>query len=150
VPCIEYDLDDDNALLFILGTEPRDQLNDFNRISMALDLAPRLRERARLRQQEAGKLSSKLTEAAAIDVRDEIARIARVGSGNVTKVRQLQDTATPEVLAALRRGILRIHRAWGWRKLPPKEQNAALVEFECRKDIRHTIRRLIRNHAGKP
>ena len=80
---------------------------------MALALEPHWRAQARERQRQGGSgpLSPTLTKADAIDVRAEIARAAGVGAGNVTKVKQLLETATPAVRNALRRGEISIHLA---------------------------------------
>ena len=130
------------ALTFILGRNRRSgRLNDFCRILLALELEPHLRARARQRQQQggAGKLSSNLTKADAIDVRAEIARAAGVGAGNVTKVKQLLETVTAEVREALRRGEIRIHRVWQWRQLTPKAQDERLWQYLNRKDMQETV-----------
>ena len=127
VACIEYELSDEQALTFMLEKHRRsDWLNDFCRILLALQLEPHWRARARQHQAGAGKLSSQLTKAGPIDVRAEIARAAGVGAGNVTKVKQLLETATPAVREALRRGEIRIHRAWQWRQLGADQQNQQL------------------------
>ena len=150
--CIEYDLTDEAALAFILAKHRRsDRVNDFCRISMALALEPHWRAKARQHQQQggAGKLSSNLTTPHAIDVRAESARAAGVGAGNVTKVKQLLETATPEVREALRRGEIRIHRAWQWRQLGPGKQNEQLRQYRHRKDLRHTIRNLLLKHTDE-
>ena len=153
LPCIEYDLTDDEALIFMLDKHRRtDRLNDFCRIVMALALEPYWRARAREHQRQggAGKLSSKLTKADTIDVRVELARAAGVGTGNVTKVKQLLATTTPKVRDALRRGEVTIHRAWQWRRLPPNQQNGELMKCLTGKNIqqaiRHNIHNLLRNH----
>ena len=148
--CIQYELSDEQAVLFMLDKDRRsDRLNDFCRILLALQLAPHWRARARQHQAGAGKLPSKLTKAGPIDVRAKIARAAGVGAGNVTKVTQLLETATPEVREALRRGEIRIHRAWQWRQLEPDRQNEQLHQYRHRKDIRHTIRHLLRKHQDE-
>ena len=150
VACIEYDLTIEQALLFMLEKHRHSaRLNAFCRIVMALQLEPHWRARARQRQANAGKLSSTLTKGDTIDVRAEIARAAGVGAGNVTKVKQLLDTATPAVRDALRRGEIRIHRAWQWRQLAPDQQNERLDQYRFRKDIHPTIRQLLRNHTGE-
>ena len=96
------------------------------------------------------KLSSNLTEAKPIDVRAEVARVAGVGATNVTKVKQLLKSVTPKVYQALRRGEVKIHRAWQWRVLPPSRQNAELNKYLNGKNIRQaidsTIECLLRNH----
>ena len=152
VVCIEYDLTDEQALLFMLDRyRHADWLNDFCRIVMALQLEPHWQAQARERQRQGGtgKLSSTLTKADAIDVRAEIARAAGVGAGNVTKVKQLLETATPAVRNALRRGEISIHRAWQWHELGPDQQNARLDQYRSRKDINHTIRHLLQNHRDE-
>ena len=152
VACIEYDLTDEQAVLFMLKQQCRpDRLNAFGRIVMALTLEPHWRARARQRQRQGStrKLSSTLTKADPIDVRAEIARAAGVGAGNVTKVRQLLKTATPVVRDALRRSEISIHRAWQWCRLEPDRQNARLDQYRSRTDIRHTIRHLLRRHRDK-
>ena len=58
-----------------------------------------------------------LTNVGRVDVRADIARVAGVSTGNVTKVKQLLDAVIPEVQDGLRHGEIRIHRAWQWRRL---------------------------------
>ena len=147
LPCIEYDLSEEEALTFMLHKHRRNaRLNDFCRIVMALALEPHLRARARERQRQGGKmkLSSNLTEAKPIDVRNRIARAAGVGAGNVTKTKQLLETITPEVHEALRRGEVTIHRAWTWHRLPKKRQNEELNQHINRKSVRHDIDNIIK------
>ena len=152
LPCIEYDLTDEEALTFMLDKHRRsDRLNAFCRIVMALALEPHWRARARERQRRGGEgtLSSNLTKAHAIDVRAELARVAGVGAGNVTKVKQLLETATPLVRGALRLGEVTIHRAWQWRHLPPNRQNEELNKYRHGKVIRPTILHLLRKHRAR-
>ena len=156
LPCIEYDLTDEEALALMLHKHRRsNRLNDFCRIVMALALEPHLRARARERQCQGGKekLSSNLTEAHAIDVRAELARAAGVSAGNITKVKQLLRTTSPEVHEALRRGEVTIHRAWTWHCLPKKRQNEELNKYingkSVRHDINNTIDCLLRNHQDR-
>ena len=152
LPCIEYNLTDEEALTFMLEKHRRsERMNDFCRIVMALALEHHWRERARERQRRAGEgtLSSTLTKAHTIDVRAELARAAGVGAGNVTKVKQLRETATPAVRDALRRGEVKIHRAWKWRSLPPNLQNEELDKYRNGKDITPTIRHLLRKHRAR-
>ncbi len=76
-----------------------------------------------------------------------------MGAGNVTKVKQLRETATPAVRDDLRRGEVKIHRAWKWRLLPPNLQNEELNKYRHGKDIRHAIRQinrhLLRKHRAR-
>ena len=150
VACIEYELTNEQAVLFMLEKHRRsDWLNAFCRILLALQLEPHWRARARQHQAGAGKLPSTLTKADRIDVRAEIARAAGVGAGNVTKVKQLLKTATPVVRDALRRSEISIHRAWQWRQLGADQQNQQLHQYRHRKDIQHTIRHLLRKHQDE-
>ena len=110
---------------------------------MALDLEPLLTEGART-QRTGGhnKGSSKLTEAQRLDVRREIARIAGVSVGNVTKVKQLITTAHSDIIKALREKELSIHRAWLWSKLSLEEQEELWLN-QSKKGITQTIRHLL-------
>lgn len=115
--CLVRIASEDQALIQILRAKHRStQLNDFNRIRLALELEEFLREQARRNQQTGARppLSSKMTEARPLDVRGEIARMAGVSSGNVTNTKTLLSKAAPEVLAALAQGKIRIGRATKW------------------------------------
>ena len=150
--CIEYDLTDEEALAFMLDKHCRsDRLNAFCRIVMALALEPYWSVHARERQRQGGKgtLSSNLTKGNTVDVRAKLARAAGVGAGNVTKVKQLRETATPAVRDALRLGEVKINRAWKWRSLPPNRQNEELKKYRNGKDNRHAIRQTIRHLLSK-
>jgi hypothetical protein len=150
--CAEYDLTDAEALQCLIHRHSRSPgMNAFNRIVLALDLEQVLRERARSNQQAGGlnKGSSNLTEADKLDVRTEIAAIAGVSVGNVTKVRRLTQTSHPDVLRALREGEISIHRSWLWSKEPPKKQRDALWLFRSEKGIKKTIHILLRQRQPK-
>jgi hypothetical protein len=150
LPCIEYELTESEALHWLLQRHRRsDGLNAFTRILLALDLEADLKEKARSNQQAGGqnKGSSKLTEAERLDVRREIAAAAGVSVGNVSKVKQLQVTAHPELLQALRSGEISIHRAWRWSKAPPEKQREELRLYQS--DIKKSIRLLLSQHGSK-
>jgi hypothetical protein len=117
LPCMVRHLDESEALVYILQKQRQSVgLNDFIRISLALELEPNFRAQARERQRLGGekKLSSNLTGAQRIDVRARIAETASVCVANVTKVKRLIESADVTVLTALRVGEIRIHRAWTW------------------------------------
>jgi hypothetical protein len=136
LPCIEHQLSDEDALRAVLRHHMGSAgLNDFCRILLALDLEPALRA------------SSNLTSLKRRDVRPDIALAACVSTGNVTKVKQLLETAIPEVREALIRGELRIHRAWEWRRLSNKAQLDSLWNHQQRRGIDQTIGRLVRSHV---
>jgi hypothetical protein len=107
--------------------------------------------KGRAKQQAGGKNkgSSILTEAAKLDVRKEIARIAGVSVGNVTKVKQLTTNPHSDIIKALREKELSIHRAWLWSKLSPEEQEEKLWLNQTKGGIHKTIRHLLSPHLPK-
>ena len=107
VTCIQYELTEEEALLWLLHSHCRsDGLNQFCRILLAQELESPSRARALSNQKRGGrnKASSILTEAERVDVRSRIGARARASVGNVSKVQQLTTTAVPELLGALRNG----------------------------------------------
>lgn len=150
--CLEYDLTDEEALRWLIQSHrPSRGLNSYGRVLLALDLEPSLQERARANQQAGGqsKGSSHLTEAHRIDVRSEIALIAGVSTGNVTKAKQLRETAHPRVKQAVRNGEISIHKAWQWSRSSPEQQARHLEEYQNRRGTNQTSRRLIKRHVAR-
>jgi len=146
LPCIQYELTEEEALRWLLLRHCRSNgLNDFCRIRLALDLEPCFKEKALSHQRLGGRMkgSSNLTEDAAVDVRKKIATAAAVSVGNVTKVKQLIGTAHPELLEALRAGEVSIHRAWKWSVKSQKRQTEALITHRGEKGVNKAIRDLI-------
>ena len=132
VYCLEYDLDNNQALQFILersGTQKG--LKDFVRIRLALTLEDYLRAKGRENMSAGGKRKG-LTNSpnlTAIDVRRSIANVAGTGTGNVDKVRKILQAAHPNIVRALQDGSLHIHRAWTWCKLSETDQLKAFHEL---------------------
>jgi hypothetical protein len=152
LPCIEYELTEADALRWLLQRHRRSKgLNDFIRVLLALELEPLLKEKAQSNQRAGGqnKGSSKLTEAERLDVRSEIAAAAGVSVGNVSKVKQLTVTAHSELLQALHRGEIRIHRAWRWSKASPEKQREALRLYQSERGVKKTIRTLVSRHRSR-
>jgi hypothetical protein len=150
--CIQYEMSESEALQNLLQRHRRSSgLNDFIRICLALELEPFLKSKGRAKQQAGGqnKGSSTLTAAARLDVRKDIAHIAGVSVGNVTKVKQLTTNPHSDIIKALREKELSIHRAWLWGKLPPEEQQEQLWLHQSKKGIRKTIRQLLSPHLPK-
>ena len=101
--CIEYKLDEIEALHFLLQKHARsDGLNAFSRILLALDLKACFKEKGRENQGVGGRLkgSSNLTEADRMDTRQKMADAAGACPANVSKVQDLLITAQPEILEA--------------------------------------------------
>lgn len=126
VLCLEHDVDDDVALAMIIQSQQgQGRLNAFCRVELALRLERVFKKRCSSEGPAAGG-SSNLTERRGIDVRRELAKLAAVSSGNITKVKQILSSAAPEVLQALRQGSVSIHRAWLWRDFSHTAQRDAL------------------------
>ena len=149
INCIEYPLSEDEALQFILTHhQTRCGWNDFVRIRLALTLEPNLQQRALDNMRAGGKFkgSTNLAEADRIDVREKIAKRAGTGTGNVGKVNAILLRAHPNIIAALQNGLLSIHRAWLWTKLPRLQQRLEFARYE----EEHTQRKILHELLPKP
>jgi hypothetical protein len=149
INCIEYPLSEDEALQFILTHhQTRCGWNDFVRIRLALTLEPNLQQRGLDNMRAGGKCkgSANLSGADRIDVREKIARRAGTGTGNVGKVKAILRSAHPNIITALQNGLLSIHRAWLWTKLPKLQQR---VEFG-RYEEERTQRKILHVFLPKP
>jgi hypothetical protein len=148
LPCIKFDLSEAEALHWLLQKHRRSEgLNAFSRTIMAQELEPWLKEKARSNKQAGGqqKGSSNLTEADKLDVRSEIAAVAGVSTGNVSKVKQLLLHAQPALLQALREGEVSIHRAWIWLQKPEQQLDQLRLHQNLR-GITHKIDSLLQAH----
>jgi hypothetical protein len=150
--CLEYDLTEQEALQWLIQSHrPSRGLSAFHRVLLALDLEPSLQELARSNQRIGGqnKGLANLTEAQRVDVRSDIAAIAGVSSGNVTKVRQVMKSAHPQIQQAARSGEISIHMAWKSSRLQTEQQLSELEEYRSRKGTNLTSRRLIQKHVAR-
>jgi hypothetical protein len=155
VVCLEYSLTNEEALEFILTQfRPRQNWNDFTRIRIALELETNLQEKALENQIAGGKYKglANLPKPEQIDVRREIARIAGVGSRNVSNVKTILRRAHPALIDGLSNGSLRIHRAMKWCTLSQAQQGDQFVKYavECRKKraIRRSLASLMKEKVG--
>jgi len=149
INCIEYPLSEDEALQFILTHhQTRCGWNDFVRLRLALTFEPILQQGALDNMRAGGKFkgSTNLSKADRIDVREEIAKRAGTGTGNVGKVKAILRSAHPNIIAALQNGLLSIHRAWLWSKLPKLEQRLEFARYE----EEGTQRKILREFLPKP
>jgi hypothetical protein len=150
--CIQYDLTEEESLLWLLHLHCRsDGLNQFCRILLAQELEYPTRARALSNQKRGGRNKglSMLTEAERVDVRSRIAARARASVGNVSKVQQLTLTAIPELLAALRNRGVSINRGWLLSKKSPPQQVKELGLELCKKNIKKDMRVLASRSSGK-
>jgi hypothetical protein len=144
LPCIQHDLSDEEALRAVIRHHKGSTgLNAFCRILLALELEPFLRASG----VQPPDASSNLTSIRHRDVRPDIARAAEVCTGNVTKARQVLETAIPEVIDALVRGDLRIHRACEWRTQAKEVQRQSLWQWLHLGAMRKQIARRVRAHV---
>jgi hypothetical protein len=148
VACLEYDLDEAEALLWIIQHSHQDQeLNSYHRIVLALDYEPSLRERARENQRLGGQFKglTDLSEAQATNCRREIAALAGVSEGTLAKVRRLLQAGCPELLEALREREVSIDRAFGWLRHPEKQLDQITL-YRSLGGITRTIDSLLHRH----
>lgn len=158
LPCLVYDVSEEEALGIVLQRHrAAGGLNAYARILLALRLEPHFRKEIASSVVRPGetiigrrKPSSNLTKRESRDVRRDIARIACVSTGNVTKVKQLVDGAIPAIRERLLRGDVSIHRAWQWRTLSEKAQRDALWAYLNRRGLTTTIRQLVSRHVKSP
>jgi len=147
LPCIEQALTEEEALMEVIRHHRGSSgLNAFCRIVLALQLEPFLKG-PDLQPQTT---SSNLTNLRRRDVRPELAKIAGVSTGNVSKVKQLLQTVVPEVHEALMCGEIRIHRAFQWHKLSKEDQLDSLTRLLINGPIRKKLRVLVRAHRQNP
>jgi hypothetical protein len=152
VTCIQYELTEEEALLWLLHSHCRsDGLNQFCRILLSQELESPSKARALANQKRGGrnKGSSMLTEAERVDVRSRIAARARASVGNVSKVQQLTTTAIPELLGALRNGEISINLGWLLSKKSAPQQSAELALERCKKNIKKDMRTIACRHVVK-
>jgi hypothetical protein len=146
IPCIEYQFDEEESLRFILGHhQPRRGWNDFVRIHLALALKSSLQQKALDNMRAGGKHKglANLPNAQRIDVRQEIADIAAVGSSNVSKVETILKTAHPQLIVGLQNGTVKIDPAWQFCKLPRAKQLEEFIRFSEERAINKVIRHSI-------
>ena len=146
INCIEYPLDDDEALQFIIRHhQPQRGWNAFIRIRLALKLEPYFQQRALDNMRAGGKYKglAKLPEAQHMDVRQEIAHAAGVGARNVSNLRTILGVAHPQLIEALRDGTLTINRAIQFCKLPRAEQLEQFIRYSEERATNKVIRQSI-------
>jgi ParB-like chromosome segregation protein Spo0J len=151
IPCLVYDVSQEESIeILIQRHRAAGGLNAYARILLALRLEAHLRKATASSGDTligSDRHSSNLTKRASRDVRQDIARIACVSTGNVTKVKQVLESVIPTIRERLLSGDVSIHRAWQWRTLNKKAQTDALWAHLNRRGITATIRQLVKSHA---
>lgn len=147
--CLSLDLNEEDSLVRLLqGYQGAKGLNAFVRILLALELEPWFRDQARSNQSVGGRLkgSSNLTKAEHIDVRAQVAAAAGVSVGNISKAKSVLAGADMEIVEALKRNDVSLHRASLWSGLPPTEQRQSYRRFESERGITRLVQSLIARH----
>ena len=150
--CLEYQFSVEEALRrMIVSHHPSKGFTGYCRSLLALDLEPLIRERARVNQQIGGQKreESDLTEAQKVDARSEMAAIANVSTGSLTKAKQVLTNSHPIIQDATKSGEISIHRAWQFSGLPHDQQREQLEEFRSCRGVGVVSRRLIQKHVAK-
>jgi hypothetical protein len=147
--CTEYDVSEEESLYWLVQSRrPQRGLNAYTRIILALDAEPYLQDKARANLRLAGKGSSNLTDHNRLDVRSQVAAIAGVSAGNVTKVKQLRKTAESAIEQAVRDGEISIHKAWLWSYDTPQRQLENLRLRRIQRGIRAKAKTLVAQHQA--
>jgi len=89
----------------------RRNLTDFQRVEIALLLAPEIKVKAKENQRAAGVSKVPLNSTEAIDTRAEVAAIAGVSPDTVRKVQAVVENAPPEVIDKARKGDVSVNKA---------------------------------------
>jgi len=151
LPCLEYDITEQEALQLLIQTHRRSQgLNDFRRIELALDLEHGFKNQALLNRREGGRLKalSTLTEAKKVDSRRAIAHLAHVSVGNVHKVKYILANSCLALREAASTGEISINLAEKWSHAPEAEQCENLRQNRIRRGIGKKARTLVARHAA--
>ena len=123
----EFDSREDVVVWMVDNQRGRRNLNDFQRTELQLKKKSAIAAKAKTNQQGGqGGVLLPQNSAKAIDTRAEIADAAGVSHDTVSKVERIQETAAPELVAALRESKVSINAAADVATLP-KEEQAVLV-----------------------
>lgn len=146
IHCIEYPLNDDESLQFILNHDQiRRGWSAFVRICLALTLEPSFQQKAIDNMRAGGKLKgwTSLPVAQHFEVRERIASAAGVCARNVSEVKTILEIAHPRLIAALRDGALTINGAMQFCKFPKAEQLEQFIRHSQDRETDKVIRRSI-------
>ncbi len=153
IHCIEYQLSEDESLQFMLSHhQTRRGWNAFFRIRLALTLEPYFQQRALDNMRAGGKYKglANLPAAQHLDVRQQIADLAAVGTRNVSNVKTILKTAHPQLITALLNGTLTINGAMQFCKFSKAQQLEHFIRHIEDREINKVIRRSItRSNATK-
>jgi hypothetical protein len=150
LPCVMLAISDDEALDQILArASAKNWWKPGRRICLALTREAALSEPARENQRTGGRKKdpSTLTKAQHIDVRREIARMAGVGTGSVTKFKGILAAGCPLLKQEALRDAISIDAAWKISKLDHDEQMRELGRRASKRRGRKRVQALGRAAA---
>jgi hypothetical protein len=138
--------------LWIIQHSNKDQpLNAYLRAVLALDYEPFFREHARENQRFGGKFkgSTALPKDQAMDCRRELAALARISEGTISKVKRIQRGGCPELRQALRDAMVSVH----WASTLPQDHKAQRERLQlhgAKRGIGTDIAQMQRRHRLPP
>jgi hypothetical protein len=144
--CEVWVLSQGYALVRILErNRQRHWFNSYCRVELALLLEPGMRKRAESTRDNSGQDTppSNLTRSRPVDCRPEIARLAGVSTGNVTKVRMIRDGGISRLCEELRAGRMSIHAGWKLAKLSHADQESQLGWVRTRDRSTRRLKKLL-------
>lgn len=119
---------DDVHLWMIEQHLGRRSLSDYQRGVLALrkrDIVAKRAAPPAAPAEPAAQAPAGTAQTPAFDKREDLAKAARLSSGQVSMIEKIQRQAEPEVVAAVKAGTISIHAAAAVASLPPEEQKAA-------------------------
>lgn len=141
---MEFDSRDDAKLWIVQNQLGRRNLTDFVKAELALVAKPLIEAKARANAVASGERfgkgslnSDEPIEPVRTDA--ELAKIAGVGKDTVRKVERIKETASPELLTAVRAGEVSIHAAADIATLAPEKQASVVASnsvAQAAKEIR--------------
>ncbi len=146
VHCIEYQLSENDSLQSMLShNQTQRGWNAFLRIRLALTLEPYFQQTALENMRAGGKYKgwANLPEAEHMEVRQQIADAAGVGTRNVSNVKTILRRAHPRLIAALLSGTLSINGAMQFCTLPKAEQLEQFIRQSEDRETNKVIRRSV-------
>jgi hypothetical protein len=130
---------DDVHLWMIDNHLGRRSVSDFQRGVLALRKKEILSSRAAEARQSSADVATQSSEEPAL-TRDVIARAARVSTVTLGQIEKIQKTATPELVSAVKAGVVSINAAAAISSLPNDKQNEAVAGGK--KELRQVARQV--------
>lgn len=112
---------EDVILWIIINQLARRNLSDFERGQIVLKQKEIIASRGRPGTRT--DLSSNLTKGPGLDTRTELARMARISTGSLTKIEKIDNNAVPAVIDAASNGEISVDAAANLASLPKEEQD---------------------------